>query len=89
MGVRDERRHGPFSPTTSRASIGCRQLRTDPFVVREVVPELVEVIQPQHTPIQQLKARIQMLEARIAELEARVQQHSRHADRPPLVRSAL
>jgi Family of unknown function (DUF6444) len=54
-----------------------------PFVLCQVVLQLVEVIQQQHTTIQPLEARIQPLEARIAELEARVQQRSRNSDRPP------
>jgi transposase len=47
-----------------------------PPVVRQLVLQLLEVIQ-------QLEARGKTLEARIAELEARLQQRSSNSDRPP------
>src|SRR5215510_5650604 len=54
-----------------------------PPAVRQVVLQLVEVIQQQHTTVQHLEARVKTLEAQIAELEGRLQQRSHNSDRPP------
>src|SRR5215510_876463 len=52
-----------------------------PPAVRQVVLQLVEVIQQQHTTVQHLEARVKTLEAQIAELEGRLQQRSHNSDR--------